>query len=138
MKITKLLILILSASNFIACGQIGNHEHTEMKNINYDEITNANVRHAIETWQKADSEKWFFLFTKDATLYDDGNPRNFLKFSTKAIGNEYFTSIDKIEDNSLSVYGKLHSDTWGDFKTYFKFHSNENGKFYKLEIGQAE
>tara|TARA_R110002049_G_scaffold181457_3_gene348895 strand:- start:2277 stop:2444 length:168 start_codon:yes stop_codon:yes gene_type:complete len=55
MKVTVFLILILSASGLIDCGQIGNHTHKEMENINYDEITNAVVKHAIETWQKGDS-----------------------------------------------------------------------------------
>ncbi|MDD7887994.1 hypothetical protein [Flavivirga sp. 57AJ16] len=81
-----------------ACGQIGNHEHKEMKNINYDKIINAVVKYAIETWQKGDSEKWLSLFTKDVALYDDGSSRDFLKFSTQAIENDFFTSIDKIED----------------------------------------
>ena len=50
MKITTLLILIVSASNLTACGQIGNHTHKEMDIINYDQITNPAVKQAIETW----------------------------------------------------------------------------------------
>ncbi len=78
------------------------------------------------------------FFTADAKLFDDGNVRNLKKFSTEAIGHERFLSIDKVEDNGLSIYGHFHSDTWGDFKTYFKFHVNTNGKIDKLEIGQAD
>ncbi|VXA91921.1 conserved exported hypothetical protein [Flavobacterium sp. 9AF] len=138
MKAFNLLIIILFACINTACGQIGNHQHKEMRSINYDKITNATIKYAIETWQQGDAEKWLSLFTKDTKLYDDGNPRDFIKFSTKAIGKEYFTSIDKVEDDGLSIYGKFHSDTWGDFKTYFKFHINKDSKIYQLEIGLAK
>ncbi|MPS73449.1 MAG: SDR family NAD(P)-dependent oxidoreductase [Chryseobacterium sp.] len=66
------------------------------------------------------------------------DPRDFMKFSTEAIGKERFISIDKVENNSMDIYGKFHSDTWGDFKTYFKFRIDEDGKFDRLQIGQAE
>lgn len=105
---------------------------------NYQELTNPVVKTAIEAWQKGDSELWLSYFTEDAELYDDDQPRNFLKFSTEAIGNEYFIRIDKVTDKGLSVFGELHSDTWGDFKTYFKFHINGEGSIYRLDIGQAD
>jgi len=34
------------------------------------------------------------------------------------------------------VYGSFHSDRWGDFKTYCKFHLGADGKFAWLDIGQ--
>jgi hypothetical protein len=62
---------------------------------------------------------------------------NFKSFFEKALGHERFTSIDKVEQNGLHVYGKFHSDQWGNFKTYFKFTVDTDGKISKLEIGQA-
>jgi hypothetical protein len=50
---------------------------------------------------------------------------------------QQINSIDKVEQNSLHVYGKFHSDQWGDFKTYFKFTVGIDSKITKLEIGQA-
>jgi len=38
---------------------------------------------------------------------------------------------------NLSAYGQFHSDSWGDFKTYFKFHIDSEGQIYQLEIGQT-
>ncbi|WP_265131081.1 nuclear transport factor 2 family protein [Chryseobacterium oranimense] len=102
-----------------------------------NKITNNTVKEAFEAWQKGDSQLWLYFFTPDAKLLDDGNPRDFIKFSTNAIGHERFTSIDLVEDNGQSVYGQFHSDTWGNFRTYFKFHINSAGKIYLLEIGQA-
>jgi hypothetical protein len=96
------------------------------------------VKAAFEAWQKGDAQVWLSWFTPDAQLLDDGHPRNFQKFSTEAIGHEHFTSIDIVKDHGLTIYGKFHSDTWGNFKTYFKFHINGNSKIYKLEIGQAD
>lgn len=105
--------------------------------MNTDKLTNTIVKKAIEALQTADSKAWFALFTADAALYDDGNKMNFRSFFEKALGHERFTSIDKVENNGLDLYGKFHSDQWGDFKTYFKFHINADGKIQRLDIGQA-
>lgn len=43
------------------------------------------------------------FFTNNATLYDDGSPRDFEGFVKDACGNEKFTSIDKVENNGLSI-----------------------------------
>jgi hypothetical protein len=110
-------------------------KHTTM---NTDKITNPTVKKAIDALQSGDKKAWFDLFTDDAELFDDGNKINFKSFSEAALGHERFTSIDKVENNSLDLYGHFHSDKWGDFKTYFKFHINGNGKIDKLEIGQAK
>ena len=103
-----------------------------------NKITNNIARAAIEAWQKGNAEAWLSFFTPDAKLLDDGKIRNFKKFSTEAIAHERFTSIYSVANNGLSIYGRFHSDTWGDFKTYFKFHINEQGKVYQLEIGMVD
>jgi hypothetical protein len=121
-----------------ACGQKRVVNNNTMKAINTSQLTNNTVKAAVEAWQQGDSSRWLSFFTGDAQLLDDGHPRNFHRFSTEAIGHERFTSIDKVEDDGLSVYGAFHSDTWGNFKTYFKFHLDSNGKINKLEIGQAD
>lgn len=105
--------------------------------MNTDKINNAVAKKAVNALQSADKDTWFSLFTNDAALYDDGNKMNFRSFFEKALGHERFTSIDKVEDNGLSMYGKFHSDQWGDFKTYFRFHLNKAGKISRLDIGQA-
>lgn len=135
----KFTVYILLACNFVACGQLfKNHSHQNLTEMDTNKITNTIAKSAIEAWQDGNSKLWLSFFTDDAELFDDGNIRNFKKFTTEAIGHEHFTSIDKIEDNGTSVYGEFHSDTWGDFKTYFKFHINQDGKIYQLEIGQAD
>lgn len=102
-----------------------------------DKLTNATVKQAINALQAGDKKTWFALFTADAALYDDGNKMSFHTFWEKALGHERFTSIDKVENNGLDVYGHFHSDQWGDFKTYMKFHLQADGKFNRLDIGQA-
>ena len=101
-------------------------------------ITNPVAKKAIDALQDGDKNAWFKLFTADALLFDDGNKIDFKGFSESALGHERFTSIDKIENEGLSLYGKFHSDKWGNFKTYFKFHINSSGKIQRLEIGQAD
>ncbi len=101
-------------------------------------IKNTIVQQAIEAFQASDINKWTSLFAEDAVLLDDGNPRDLKEFSNHAITIENFVSIDKVEDHGNSVYGAFHSDEYGDFKAYFKFHFNKEGKINKLEIGQAD
>jgi len=101
------------------------------------DITNKTIKSAIDALQKGDRQTWLALFTDNAEMTDDGNPISFEKFSNEAIGHERFTSIDKVENDSMDIYGHFHSDTWGDFKTFFKFYINAEGKISRLEIGQA-
>lgn len=110
---------------------------TTSRTMNTDKLTNTTVKKAIDALQSADSKAWFALFTADAILYDDGNKMNFRSFFEKALGHDRFTSIDKVENNGLDIYGHIHSDHWGDFKTYFKFQINSEGKINRLDIGQA-
>jgi len=135
---SKIIILLL-AGGLSACGQFyQKHSHRKLTEMETTKISNKTVKAAIEAWQQGNSELWLSFFTIDAKLLDDGNIRNFKEFSTKAIGHERFTSFDKVENNGLSIYGQFHSDTWGDFKTYFKFHINNEGRISQLEIGQAD
>jgi len=101
-------------------------------------LTNPIVKQAIDALQIADKTTWFSLFTTAPELYDDGHKINFKTFFEKALGHEKFTSIDRIENKGLDIYGKFHSDQWGNFKTYFRFHINSAGKIERLDIGQAD
>ena len=102
-----------------------------------DLLTNPTVKAAIEALQKGDTNSWSALFEQDAELYDDDTPRNLEKFTKDALGHERFTSIDRIENDGLNLIGSFHSDQWGDFQTYFRFHLSPSGKIRRLEIGQA-
>ncbi|WP_326995209.1 hypothetical protein [Chitinophaga sp. 212800010-3] len=105
--------------------------------MNTDKLTNDIVKKAINALQAGDKQAWTALFTADAEMFDDGRKIDLKSFSNDAVGHERFTSIDKVENSGLDVYGRFHSDRWGDFKTYFKFHPNKDGKITRLEIGQA-
>jgi hypothetical protein len=59
-------------------------------------------------------------------------------FSNGALGHKRFTGIDRVDNNGLDVYGSFHSDRWGGFKTYFKFHPDSDAKFVQLDIGQQQ
>jgi hypothetical protein len=103
-----------------------------------NKLTNESVKAALNAWQKGDAKIFLSFFTPDAKLYDDGSPRDFQVFIKEACGHERFTSFDKVENDGLDVYGNFHTEAWGDFKTYFKFHVNTEGKFFRLDIGQAK
>jgi hypothetical protein len=101
-------------------------------------IKNPIVRAAIDALQKGDKHTWRSLFVDNAELFDDGHPRDFIRFSNDALGHERFRSIDHVDDGGLSIEGNFHSDTWGEFRTYFRFKLNEAGKITRLDIGQAD
>jgi hypothetical protein len=105
--------------------------------MNTDALKNSTVKAAIDALQKGDRKGWAAQFEPDAKLYDDGSPRSLEKFTKEAVGQERFTSIEKVENNGLHVIGGFHSDQWGDFRTYFKFHLSPSGKINRLDIGQA-
>jgi ketosteroid isomerase-like protein len=128
--------LITSSVNAQAAKTAVSTTHN-VNTMNTEKLTNPVIKQAIDALQSGDQQAWFALFTNDTQLFDDGNKMNFKSFFEKALGHERFTSIDKIEHNGTHVYGKFHSDKWGDFKTYFKFTVDADGKISKLEIGQA-
>ena len=101
-------------------------------------IRNATVKAAIDAFQAGDRKAWSGLFVHDAELFDDGSPRSLEKFTRDALGHERFTSFDRVSTDGLEVVGKFHSEQWGDFRTYFRFHLGPDGKIHRLDIGQVE
>lgn len=139
----KVIFAMLFSSTFLtACAKpntpAASTSTTEkVSMMNTQQISNPTAKAAFEAWQNGDSAAWLILFSNDATLFDDGSPRNFHQFSTQTIGKEKFTSIDRVENDGTAIYGDFHSPQWGDFKTYFKFHLNADGKIGRLDIGQV-
>ena len=105
--------------------------------MNTEKMTNPTVKAAIKALQLGDKQAWASLFESDATLYDDGSPRSLAKFTQEAVGHERFISIDHIENHGLDLTGRFHSEQWGDFRTYFRFHLSPSGKIRRLDMGQA-
>jgi hypothetical protein len=79
-------------------GQLNHGESNETGLTN-----NPTVKAAIEALQSADQHAWSALFTPDATMMDDGHPRNLKAFTKDALGHEHFTSIDKVENSGLNL-----------------------------------
>jgi hypothetical protein len=103
-----------------------------------DRLTNPTVRAAILALQGGNKEAWAALFEPDATLYDDGSPRSLSRFTEEALGRERFTSIDRVQNQGLDLTGGFQSETWGDFRAYFRFQLSANDKIKRLDIGQIE
>lgn len=143
MKILPMITVLAVSLSFKACGQskTSKSETTTIKEtqkMDTDKLTNATVKAAFDAWQNGDSKTFLSYFAADAKLYDDGNPRNFQSFVKEACGHERFTSIEKVENEGKDITGNFHTESWGDFKTYFKFSINAEGKFDRLDIGQAK
>ncbi|HEY4275160.1 MAG TPA: hypothetical protein VGM68_06725 [Rhizomicrobium sp.] len=103
-----------------------------------DQLQNPTVKAAIRALQEGDKVSWMALFAPNADLLDDGNPRSLSAFTDEAIGNERFVTIDAVTNGGLNLEGTFHTKSWGDFRTYFRFHLNAEGKITRLEIGQAD
>jgi hypothetical protein len=98
------------------------------------------VRTAIQAMNSRNKEQWFDLFSPNAQLTDDGDPHDLKKWSDEELFGSsvsYLASIDKIEDDGLTIYGKMHSGRWGECKTFLKFRV-ENGKVTRLAVGQTD
>lgn len=101
-------------------------------------ITNENVKKAIEALQVNDKNTWYSCFTSDAVFTDDGRSMNFKSFFDNAFDKkEKFLDIDKVENAGNDIYGKFYAGQWGTFRVYFKFHQTADGRFHRLDIGQA-
>lgn len=132
-----LMFIFCVALSLQARGQ--NHLHPKEKKplINYKRITNSIVRKALQSWQDADIAKWKSMFAEGASLTDDGHPRDLKDFSTHAIGDEYFLTIDKVEDDGKTVTGHFHTKKYGEFIARFHFEINNVGKIFRLDIGMV-
>jgi hypothetical protein len=135
---TWLLLSLLLVQNGYAQQKSKSHQTIQKsQHMITEQLKHPVVKSAIEALQQGDLQAWDTLFSNDAALFDDGRKIDLHSFSKDALGHERFTAIDKVENDGLDIYGKFHSDKWGDFKTYFKFHINAEHKISKLEIGQA-
>lgn len=102
-------------------------------------ITNENVRKAIEALQANDKRNWYSYFTDDAVFSDDGRVLGFKSFFDNAFNHkEKFLDIDKVENGGKDIYGNFEAGQWGTFLVFFKFHKGADGKFNRLDIGQAK
>jgi len=134
-------VLCLSCA---ACGQkIQEKEYLKImttqkqKNMDLSKISDDMVKQAIQALQDGD-KSWYGYFTENPLMTDDGNPVDFQSFFSNALGTEKFLNIDKVENEGKDIYGSFQAGKWGTFRTYFKFHKNNEGKFDRLDIGQAK
>ena len=100
-------------------------------------ITNPTVNAAMTAWQNGDSKTFLSYFTANPTMTDDGNPRSFQGFVKEACGEEKFLTIDSVGNDGKDITGNFKAGKWVTFKVFFRFNQNADGKFDRLDIGQA-
>jgi len=133
---------------FSACAQSTKNNSTKNKNVTQNsktqktmdlaKISNPQVQQAIEALQNNDKATWYSFFTKDATFTDDGRALDFKSFFDNAFSHkERFLEIEKVENDGKEITGNFFAGQWGTFKVFFKFHQQADGKFHRLDIGQA-
>lgn len=144
MRTTIILSSMMFFLSISACGQEERHQEpaeqkitSKTKTMDLSKITHPTVKSAIGALRSGD-KSWYGFFIQDPVMTDDGNVIDFRSFFDHALGNEKFLSIDKVENEGKDVYGSFKAGNWGTFKVFFKFHINEEGKFHRLDIGQAK
>jgi len=105
--------------------------------MDYSKISNTIVRSALEAWQSGDCRQFASYFSTNATVTDDGTPKDFHHFIKESCGKEKYLDIDLVENEGKDIYGKFDTGSWGVLRVYFKFQLNADGKFSRLDIGQA-
>lgn len=136
-------IAIFCCLTLTACGQNYTPQQNQItqkieNDMNLSEISNHNVRNAIQALQDNDLKTWYSYFADTVTFTDDGNTMDFKSFFDNAFEKkEKFLDLNKIENNGKDIYGNFYAGTWGTFNVYFKFHEGKNGKFNRLDIGQV-
>lgn len=143
MKKHLLLTAVLCLS-CMACGQKTPEKHIQktnttqrQKNMDLSKITDETVRNAVQALQNGD-QSWYSFFTDNPAMTDDGNTVDFKSFFANALGKEKFLTIDRVGDDGKEVYGNFQAGKWGTFPVFFRFHKNNEGKFDRLDIGQAK
>jgi len=69
-------------------------------------ITNSTVKSAVEALQSGD-KSWYSFFTENPTMTDDGNKVDFKSFFSKALHEEKFLTIDKVENDGKDITGNF-------------------------------
>lgn len=144
----KIFYILLISTSISACGQQQNNTQNNNNTkdtinkkdtiMDLSKISNQNVKKAIEALQASDKNAWYSYFTENATFTDDGRTMDFKSFFDNAFAKkEKFIEIDTVENEGKDLYGKFYAGQWGTFRVYFKFHQNSDGKFTRLDIGQA-
>lgn len=134
-----LILLVISVLALNACAQ-SNKKTTPKKaqKMELTKISNENVKKAIAALQANDKNAWYSYFTNDAVFTDDGRTLSFKSFFDNAFDKkEKFLDIDKVANEGKDIYGQFQAGQWGTFRVFFKFHQNADGKFNRLDIGQA-
>ncbi len=135
MKYTSILMALVLSLYSASYAQPKN-QFPKSTTMDLSKITNQTVKQAIEALQSGD-KAWYGFFSDKVVMTDDGNKMDFKSFFAKALGKEQFLTIDKVENDGKDIYGNFQAGQWGMFKVFFKFHQNAEGKFDRLDIGQA-
>lgn len=105
-----------------------------------DSLQHPLVRSAIEAMNSGDRASWLMLFSDDAVLTDDGERRDFVSWSDHELfvaGSGQLTSVDRQEDDGLTIVGTFTSSRRGEFTTVMRFQT-QNGTLTRLDVGQAK
>lgn len=145
MKKNIFITAFIASFSLMACGQNTGKEKlkstTQLSKkqqiMDVSKITDPTVKKAIEALQTGD-KSWYSYFTENPAMTDDGNTVDFKSFFANALGKEMFLSIDRVENDGKNIYGNFKAGQWGTFPVFFKFHKNAEGKFERLDIGQAK
>lgn len=102
------------------------------------ELHNPIVRAALTAVNNNDRATWLSLFSPNAHVTDDGNPRHYVEWADTELfgkGNGRITNVEHEDASGLTIHTMFHSNVWGQFKTFWTFTLRDD-KITRLDVGQ--
>ncbi|HXX66318.1 MAG TPA: hypothetical protein VEK07_04000 [Polyangiaceae bacterium] len=104
--------------------------------MNVTHLSNPVVRAAVQAMNDADRKAWSALFEAGAVLTEAGHRRSLAQWSEHELfgpGKGHLASIERQEDDGLTVHGRFHSNQWGELETILRFQV-DGGKIRRLDV----
>lgn len=92
--------------------------------MNYDKITNETVKAAFVAWNNRDRKGFLNLISENTEFVHNGEEERIIDFSDQFFFgslNTVFTEIHRTENNGLTVFATLESETTGTVEILMRF-----------------
>ncbi|MGY4103217.1 nuclear transport factor 2 family protein [Nocardia sp. R16R-3T] len=95
------------------------------------------VQEFVAALNDSDQDRFYAVFTDDATMSDDGVERNLAQWTDSEIfGSNGRMQVESVGDNGIELVADYTNTRWGSMRTAWRF-TVRDGKISRFETGQA-
>ncbi|MGD9989174.1 nuclear transport factor 2 family protein [Pseudonocardia sp.] len=95
------------------------------------------VADLIAAINRGDRDAFLATLTPDATLTDDGSPRELVDWVDREVFSSHGrVTVDREEDGGLRLFTRYRNDLWGEMSTFWRFRLTGD-RISRIETGQA-